>query len=165
MFKQNDFSHIYSHLSYCILIWHNSLSGAKLSKLQNLQNKCIEIIKPKSTSQFTYLKILNINSIIELENMKLAYKFMHNLMPTRIHDLLLVDQNHQRLTKSHHYNTCHKSLPNKPLAKHTAYKNSFLCKWIDSYQPLPTEIKSLPNLPIFVKKVKSKLIENTTTTG
>ena len=137
------FSHMYSHLRYCILIWGNSLTSAKLNKLQRIQNNCVNLIKryQNMTSQYRDLGILNMSNIIAIENMKLGYKFNKKQLPTCIHELLTKDQNQCSLVKTHNYATRHKSLPNKPKGSYVQYGNSFLCKWIDDYTPLSTEIK------------------------
>ena len=154
------FSHIYSHIRYCILIWGNSLTAAKLNKLQRLQTNCINLIKkyPNTTSQYQDLGILNIKNIISLENMKLGYKFSNKQLPVRIHELLINDQNQSSLKKSHRYPTRHKSLPNKPKGKYVQYGNSFLSKWIDDFSKLTPEIKEASNLKIFATKCKKLLL-------
>ena len=38
------YAHIYSHISYCIVVWGNMLSKQELKKLQKLQNKCIDLV-------------------------------------------------------------------------------------------------------------------------
>ena len=158
------FSHIYSHLRYCILIWGNSLPDAKIEKLQKLQNKCLDIIKPlkcsnSTTSHYKSLNILRIREIINLENLKLGYKFVKNELPTKISELLTHDQNKQNLVKTHRYPTRNKNLPNKPKCTYKKYTNSFLCHWVNQYSELPVEIQNSGNIKIFVNRCKKRLLE------
>ena len=45
------YAHIYSHISYCIVVWGNMLSKQELKKLQKLQNKCIDLIDPRQLNK------------------------------------------------------------------------------------------------------------------
>ena len=66
------YAHIYSHISYCILIWGGAISNQNFLKLSNLQNSCarminssskrthvnpIYVIKPITYSLNTYIRI------------------------------------------------------------------------------------------------------------
>ena len=154
------FSHIFSHIKYCILIWGNSLNGANIQKLQALQNSCVRLIKPNSdmTSLYRSLGILKIPQIIELENCKFGYKYKKISLPSRIQQLVSCDQNNKSLSKTHKYETRNKTLPKKPRGVYKQYSNSFLCKWIDDYSALPREIKNSKTLAQFANTCKKILI-------
>ena len=76
------YSQIYSHLSYGISVWGNSLSNTTLMQLRKLQNKVIRIITGKKhiiLNDFSELRILRVKQIISLENLKFAYKLNNDL--------------------------------------------------------------------------------------
>ena len=154
------FSHIFSHIKYCILIWGNSLNGANIQKLQALQNSCVRLIKPNSdmTSLYRSLGILKIPQIIELENCKFGYKYKKISLPSRIQQLVSCDQNNKSLSKTHKYETRNKTLPKKPRGVYKQYSNSFLCNWIDDYSALPREIKNSKTLAQFANICKKLFI-------
>ena len=155
------FSHIYSHISYCILIWGNGLNGANIQKLQSLQNSCVKLIKKTSTKRMTShyesLGILTIPQIIALENAKFGFKYTHAELPVRIKELIGCDQYNQSLKKNHSYETWHKILPNKPKSTYCQYSKSFLCSWSDDYTPLPSDLKHSNNLAQFSSRYKKHL--------
>ena len=154
------FSHIYSHLKYCILIWGNGLPGAKTLKLQRLQNSCIKIINNSKnvTSQYKNMNILKITEMITLENLKFGYKFKHGELPGRIGELITSNQNKDSLIKIHKYPTRNKKLPKKPRSSYNQYSKSFLCNWIDIFSTLPVTTKESVNITQFGKKMQKLLI-------
>ena len=70
------YGHIYSHMSYCISTWGPMISDQKIAKLQNIQDKCIDLLdltrKPLK-DKYQNNKILNVNKLIDLECCKLGY--------------------------------------------------------------------------------------------
>ena len=85
-------------------------------------------------------KILTLNQLIELENTKLGYKLYHNTLPVRLAKQIKTDSMSTALSKTHKYNTRHKSLLNLPLATNKLYHNSYLCKSIKCFNSLPPTI-------------------------
>ena len=78
------YAHIYSHISYCIVVWGNMLSKQELKKLQKLQNKCIDLIDSRQLNRnkkYHENKLLKIDEIIMLENEKLGYKLIKTSYP------------------------------------------------------------------------------------
>ena len=156
------FSHIYSHLKYCILIWGNGLPGAKTLKLQRLQNSCIKLINNSKnvTSQYKCMKILKVTEMITLENMKFGYKFKRGELPGRIGELITSNQNKDSLIKIHKYPTRNKKLPKKPRSSYNQYSKSFLCNWIDIFSTLSVTTKESVNITQFAKKCKNFLLSS-----
>ena len=156
------YAHIYSHLTYCILLWGSNLPNATLSKLQNIQNKCVlEIKTGELNSIYKSLRILRVKEIIDLEQKKFGYKFINDLLPIRVKTVVSDDQNKNTLVKKHNYNTRHKKIPNKPKARTKSYQNSFLCTWSNPYMSLSVETKQSTNIKLFTKRCKTDIFATT----
>ena len=83
------YAYIYSHLSYCILIWDGAISSQNFLKLTRLQNSCIGLINNSNLRAhvnqiYTSLKLLSLDPIIVLELQKFCYKLYHKYLPTPI---------------------------------------------------------------------------------
>ena len=74
--------------------------------------------------------------------MKIGYKLCHNLLPTKVADLIRRDHTGQSITKEHSYQTRNKYIPNLPSVSNNKYKASFLCCAIREYSALNNELKS-----------------------
>ena len=120
------FAHIQSHIKYGIILWGNNLSQDQLSKLTNIQTKCVHYLD--HNCDFKALKILKINSIIDIENYKFGYKLVHDMLPVKIKESCMHDNNKQSLCKTHGYNTRNKKIPNVPIKMNKQYRASFLNK-------------------------------------
>ena len=91
------YAHIYSHLSYGIILWGNMASQRLLQKLQSIQNKCVSCIlnKRAAIADFTRLRMLRIKDIIWLNNAKMGYKLKHSQLPSCVADLCASDSNNK----------------------------------------------------------------------
>ena len=153
------YAHIANHIQYGILLWGNKASKEQLNKLQKLQTKCLELIKDKKpyTNLNKTLGILSIEDMVKLENMKFGYKLVHWMLPQKIIEICCKDSKHESLTKTHHYSTRNKRVPNLPRNMNKLYRESFLCKGPQSWLPLSVETKSSCNLKAFTNKCKKIL--------
>ena len=63
------YAHIFSHLTYCILLWGSNLPNASLNRLQKIQDRCINEIKkgPNVSKIYKDLGILKVREIVKLE--------------------------------------------------------------------------------------------------
>ena len=122
------YAQIYSHLSYCIVLWGSMLSIELRRKLRTLQNKCVKLLNLNKSTNYSYKKygILTLEHIIDLEQKKLGYKLNHSDLPQNLEKLLLTNSLGAPLNKQHCYNTRKKSLPNFPQHKSKIYNDSFL---------------------------------------
>ena len=152
------FAQIHSILTYGIVIWGNMISQTQMNRLQKLQNQGIQLIDPTKPLHEIYANqnILTIDNIVKLENSKIWFKYYHNLIPTRLHELMTEDSNEIQVIKQHDYNTRHKHELNIPLAT-GHYRNSFYVKGMKDYLNLPNSIKALPKLSQFVNRCKTHL--------
>ena len=67
-------------------------SNENLDKIVKLQNKCVRILtfsdfRSHANPLFTDLKILKVNDVIKLEQLKLAYQYCNNLIPVDLRSL------------------------------------------------------------------------------
>ena len=153
------YAQIQSNLTYGLLIWGNMISNEDKTKLQRLQDKCVQLIDLRKSIADIYLdhNILTLTQLTELENFKIWYKHYHDTLPVNFSKLMNEDHTGKRLTKVHKYNTRRKHEINSPLATVSRYRSSFLVKGLQSYSSLPTEIKNETSYIRFVNKCKQYL--------
>ena len=150
------FVHIQSHLTYCVSIWGNLVSKGTLQKLQKVQNKCISLIDNRKSIKD--LKILTIENLILLENLKFGLKLRKNQLPAKIVDCTVNDQHGKSLKKIHTYNTRHKEIYNLPKARTQKYLESIFCKGTQSMLLIESRIRDCSNLGLFVHHCKKWLL-------
>ena len=156
------YAHIQSHICYGLSIWGNLIDNSTKSKIQKCMNTCFNLIthiKP-TNKNYKIEKMLTLNQLIELENIKLGYKLHHNTLPVRLAKKIKTDSMNIALSKTHKYNTRHKSILNLPLATNKLYHSSYLCKAIKCFNSLPPKISGISNYKVFVNKTKSLLLES-----
>ena len=154
------YAQIYSNITYGIGLWGNHVNADQLKKLQNIQNKCVALIKKQKFARkidFETLEILNIKQIIKLENMKFGYKLEKKLLPAKIADCVLHDHDGKSLSRSHKYGTRNKNRPYTPKTRTKHYINSILCRSIQEFQTLKGETKSKLTLHSFVIACKKEI--------
>ena len=156
------YAHIASHIQYGILLWGNNASKEQLNRLQKLQTKCLELIQDKkpNTNLNKTLGILSIEDMVKLENMKFGYKLVHWMLLQKIIEICCKDSKQESLTKTHHYSTRNKRVPNLPRNMNKLYRESFLCKGPQSWLTLSVETKGTCNLKAFTNKCKKSLLSN-----
>ena len=153
------FAHIQSHMNYGLLLWGNSLTKYHVDKLTKIQLNCVRYIEKNST--MTAHKILRLDQLIDLENSKFGYKLAHGLLPRRIEEACLYDNNKQSLIKTHKYGTRNKTTPNVPKKMNKQYRASFLNKGSQSLLNKDSRIKSKPTLKSFASALKCALLTPT----
>ena len=154
------YTQIYSHRSYCIVLWGSMLSIELRRKLRTLQNKCVKLLNLNKSTNYSYKKygILTLEHIIDLEQKKLGYKLNHSDLPQNLEKLLLTNSLGAPLNKQHCYNTRKKSLSNFPQHKSKIYNDSFLHQCLKKYNSLDAEIKKCGTLDSFSRLIKKEVI-------
>ena len=68
------FAQIQSHISYGLSVWGNMILATTITKLQKLQNQCVNLITEQGATmnKFASLQILCINNLINLRIVNLA---------------------------------------------------------------------------------------------
>ena len=153
------FAQIQSHLNYGLLLWGNSLTNDQVKKLTKIQTTCAKYIDKNKT--LTDQNILKIDQLIDLENSKFVYKLVHGLLPKKIEEACLFDNNRISLKKSHKYGTRNKNVPNVPIKMNKQYRASFLNKGSQSPLNKDSKIKSKPTLKSFTSALKMALLSQT----
>ena len=150
------YAHIYSHLTYGILVWGNMMKQTTLNRIQKIMNTCLKLITGKTPTpeQFRKEKMLRLHELIQLENKKLGYQLANKQLPENLNNLLWTDSRNKSLKKTHSYNTRTKDLPKPPSVKTTNYLKGFQFQSIRDYEATPIEIRDCTNLTSFVIKVK-----------
>ena len=82
----------YSHLTYGCNLWGTS-TEENLDKIIKLQKKCVRIMTfsdfdSHANPLFIDLKILKVQDVIKLQQLKLAYEYCNNLIPHDLRNLL-----------------------------------------------------------------------------
>ena len=155
------YAHIHSHITYGLVVWGNMIDQTQRAKLQKSMDKCFKLITFQSPTLVNYKneKMLRFKDLTFLENAKLAYKFEHNLLPQRLHDMLLSDSKNQSLEKTHKYNTRCRNLPYRPTALSRHYHTSYLFQSIKDYGNIGLEFRNIKTFGTFTHKLKQNLLE------
>ena len=143
------YGHIYSHLCYCISLWGPVIQQAQIRKLQKLQNKCVQLIDmtwSDLTTKYRENRILKVPEMIDLQLAKIGYKLLKKELLKRILEIISTDPSSKSLTKTHNYGTRYKSVQNVPHVLNKKYSNSFLCRTVQTIQPLLLITNELRNL-------------------
>ena len=90
--KSIYYAHVYSHLSYWLLVWGPMASKKSIKDLAQIQDACIWSVckKPKTANVrplYSNLKVLHLPDLITLELAKYGYKISNKLYLTKLHHL------------------------------------------------------------------------------
>ena len=154
------YGQFHSHLCYGLGIWGPMLSVDQINQLSVLQRKCIRLIdySVPTCEVFKRLQILTVSELVNLEQGKLGYKLCRGLLPSVLTRLMLHDSNNCTIVKSHSYKTRQKNIPNRPNAKLSLYRRSFLYQAISSYSELNNNLRNSTTLSSFTRQFKRLLI-------
>ena len=156
------YAHIYSHITYGLAIWGNMVEATTRNKIQKCMDICLNQITHQAPTLANYKreKILRLEELVLLENTKLGYKMEHQLLPTKLNNMMLSDSRQQSLAKTHHYPTITKNIPNLPVAKNKSYHASFLFQVLKEYEKIPTDIRQARNVASFTRKMNNRILSN-----
>ena len=82
-------------------------------------------------------KMLQINEIIKLNNVKHAYKVQYSHLPTRIIECSMNDESNNSIVKKHRYSTRHKTSLNLPKTKIQCTGKVFCIKVLEITKTYP----------------------------
>ena len=156
------FAQVHSHLAYCYSIWGNMIPSTTLKKLQKLQNKCLVTISKSNATPQTYkeYRILPMKELLKLENAKIGYKLVNNMLPSRLQELCYTNAEGKKLNRTHRYNTRRINEPNTPMASNSRYRSSILYQGPQTFSTLKAETKSKTTLLSFTQALKRDLFDS-----
>ena len=102
--------HIYSHLTYGLVVWGSMISNKSKEDLYKLQKQCIHIVSkqnPKTDINLLYRELKPFEQMIKLELVKLGYEIEKRIIPKALQDMF----NIKGEEKKHRYPTRNKNLP------------------------------------------------------
>ena len=150
------YAHVFSHLSYGLLISGPMSSKKSIKELSQIQDACILCIVCKQSKTadikplYNKLKCLRLPELTTLELVKYGYKISNKLYPAKLHELAETDGG----LKRHHYPTRYKNTPNKQKHKTKKFNSNHLCKGLAAYSSLPKRLKDLKSTKLFTREVK-----------
>ena len=160
--KMVYYAHIYSHISYGLVLWGTMIDNTTKQKIDRMITKCTKLISWKAPTfqKDSKLGIPTIHEMIKLANWKLGHKLYNHKLPEKIETLLKTDKQNNTLRKTHKYETRQKTLMNQSLVTTKNYRNSFLRKTLKQYHQLPKELRDIKTIHTFTKKCKELLHKN-----
>ena len=98
----------YSHLNYACNIW-GLTTEENLKKIEVLQKKCIRIMTfsefdSHTNPLFVDLKLLKVRDIINSQQLKLVYEFLHNTLPTDLQNFFVFNSDFHNYKLNSVYN-------------------------------------------------------------
>ena len=95
------YAHIYSHISYGLVLWGTMTDNTTKHKIDRIITKCTKLInwREPSSKRVYQLNIPTIFEIIKLANWKLGHKFYNQQLPSKIEILLNTDKQNDSLKK------------------------------------------------------------------
>ena len=136
------YAHIYSHIVYGILVWGNMIENTRRNKLQKCMDDCFKLItyQPPTPLNYKKEKMLRLDDLIVLDNTKLSYKLQHNLLPLKLHEMLVSDSKRQS-------------------AQTKQYHSSYLFQSLKDFESTCPEIRNSNPLSTFTFRMKKKLLK------
>ena len=119
--KKIYFAHIYTHLTYSLVVWGSMINKSSYNSLYKLQKECVKLIAnvPKSSCAepiFDRLNLITLSNLIEIELKKLEYKVAHKLLPEPLIELFQTKEGR----KKHRYETRQKAYPTYRITVHSS---------------------------------------------
>ena len=145
--KKNYFAHIYTHLTYSLVVWGSMINKSSYNSLYKLQKECVKLMAnvPKSSCAepiFDRLNLIRLSNLIEIELKKLGYKVAHKFLPEPLIELFQTNGG----KKKYRYETCQKGIPSIQNHSTLLFNKSFLCKCLSLYSKLPNSIRQKSSL-------------------
>ena len=111
--KNIYYAHIYSHLTYGLVVWGSMMKKSSQNDIYKIQKDCIKILSKKKNDHtigelFKQNCILTYPSLIQQELLKLGYKIDHRILPKPLLDMFNMNEG----KKLHRYPIRRRRLPN-----------------------------------------------------
>ena len=159
--KATYHAHIYSHLSYCLVVWGSILNAECKENLYKAQKACIRTVvrlKPRDSLYGVFLALwtLTFPDMIQLELAKLGFKVSNKHLPTPI--LAIFNANEGE--KKHKYQTRNKAVPNIQKHQSNLFNNSFLCRSIQEFMKLNAITRKTVTIQSLSRQLKHIWLEH-----
>ena len=153
-------AHFESHLLYGLPIWGSMCSKEQINRIRSVQIKALKFLRPSDSfvTSCKSLGILPVETLIELELLKIGYKLHNGLLPANVNKCLREDSNRNSLIRKHKYPTRSKADLYVPVYQKALYSGSFLVRSISLYSKLSHDLKSSINLFSFAARCKKDLM-------
>lgn len=150
------YTNIQSHINYAISAWGPMMKARDISKIKVQQNKAIRLIfnsgkRARLSELYKRSKVLKLEDLMELELLKISYRYINELLPVRISNLFDLS--------NHSYNTRNRN--GLRTAHHTSekYNKSFLGKAPHFWLCAKESMKNLCSLKSFAKSyINTKIV-------
>ena len=131
------------------------IANQERNRIEKLLQKCQRLISTKKL-----LSILTLEQLIKLENCKISFKLVHDLLPIAISSCATTDHKGNSLIKKtvHRHNIRNKLVPNLPKILCPKYSQSLFCTGYKEYVKLSTQLKQSYSLEVFVKNCKKIIV-------
>ena len=150
---------IQPYIDYCCSSWYSSLSLLLQKKLDVVQRKMVRFVHGMdfrhhvSLSELKDLNWLSIGDRVTFFKLLHLFKVRNNLAPKYL------ESNFRPISQAHSYNTRGRNL-NYHISKDLALSpSSFSFTAIKLWNSLPSELKSIQQLPMFKRKLKEYLFQ------
>ena len=148
---------VISKLLYCSSVWSNT-SSVNLKKLQAVQNFACRIITNTKkydhiTSVLQKLGWLPIEQLLLFKDTIMAYKGINNLAPNYLCNKF------RKRSELHDHPMRHQDLLNTPFYRTAAGQRTFQYRGTKLWNNLESELKNIPTISSFKKKLKFKFLE------
>ena len=150
---------IFSHLSFCVTSW--SQAASTITKpLRMIYNRAIKILDRKPIRShhchvLQKLNMLSFDNFINLANLKLIHKCLHNQAPQVLSDLVVPLSALGSVTRGASSGNC-----KVRLCKSSFGQTAFSVRAINMWNSLPVELKLDVDLDHFKLKLKQFLKRN-----
>ena len=149
------FAHIYTHLTYSLVVWGSMINKSSYNSLYKLQKECVKLMAnvPKSSCVepiFDRLNLIRLSDLIGNELKKLGYKVAHKLFPEPLIELFQINGGR----KKHRYETHQKGIPSVQNHSTFLFNKSFLCKCLSLYSKLPNSVRQKSSLNGFYRIIR-----------
>ena len=130
---------IHAHLNYGIILWGNSKRHL-IDKLNKLQKRAIRCIYKKpysypSNRLFKQAKILKIEDMYKLENLKFMFRYYTKLLPKHLQSFFTINSN------IHQYQTRHNDQIHLETINSSLFQQSFMHQSPLLWRNIPVNIR------------------------
>ena len=150
-------AHIYSHLTYGLVVWGSMLNCKDTESIYKAQKQCIQTItnsaqRTHTDPLFQKLHTLHFPDMIKVKLAKLGFRLTNELLPSPLLNLF----NKAGGKKQHRYPTRSKKTPNIQRHDKTLFNKSYLCQSLVEFMKIPGIARNAKTVRRFVANIKKQ---------